>query len=577
MRSRLILVNIAAITVVVGLLFSLVLSLPNRVAADETNDNTSTALTAAGKPINIVQSDWKPAKKDVRAIIAEKLPENKLDSQCGKDDNPKVLSVKWGEYAAQQRVAFLKEGQAYKFPMRGDITAGGYAMPDLNPAYINLNHDFISTPFTSHRGETVHWNSIKVAFQGSDDLYDLSYRIVDAKGSSLEKRFSADSWKKIERTSQITSSCDSKTKINIYELPKSAQGHYLQYKIHLTYEGTINAGARLKYPKIERVSVELQPMKKGDGDTGTGDGTGKITIVTRKIVEKKITTQEDQTPNTAGTTNSAPLPLPDSTNPTPLPTVDPVTKCGTSKKMDDDPDIEFTLSDGKTKLEDKTDKAGEWQGADDKVGSFPTGRYTVKFGDDSDPEYQLAAICISPGFAVKSELDVKNKTAVFVVKKGLTAHVNAYYTKRKLPHVSMTKLAISDEIDLSKQVNDSTGGAGTPDPTAKRKVLNIIYPGQRFSYLIRYTATTEADAQNVVIRDVIPWPLRIPDDGTEKSPLQKLIQDGFKVSPDIRGHTLVTKTIGTVKAGTTGSIIIPVELPGDADLSGGAGGTGVTP
>lgn len=552
---------IYALVVLVGAMLVSFNSTPSY--ADDTNKPKKPTPSASpdgvvGKPINLIQSIWFKENKSDKAAVAEQLPVVRTDGKCGKDDNPKILSVSYSDYRGSHDVNFV-DGRG-SFKSKGKVKIGNDT--GVIDGYV------ISNGFTSNRAKSVAWNEVRVTYSGgTDSQVKLAYRTSNNDANQSVTEADNPQWKEATLTETRPSTCKKENKVAVFTLT-DVQAKYFQYKV--TVKGQYVAARKIfQSPTVQKVAISLQPTnaKKGGDDDGGGDKDkdkkeGKLTVSSVKIVEEKSDNGDDDTTATpasdATTEQSAPLPQDDKTTDGKPKLIQPQpTDCSKLPNTDPEPGIGFKFKQtqgGEIKVEDQeTDEDGEWKGLDGKVDAFPEGQYRITFDEIKDTNFKLVAICVSKNDVIKSELDVKNRQATFLVKKGHTTKVVAVYGPRIKPHIDMQKFAI-------EYITATQGDA----QTAKRKVLRLVYPGQKFTYLIRYENTGGADAKDVVIKDVVPSPLRIPE-----SAVEQLIDNGYKISPDPRGHTLVTKTIAGIKAGETGSVMIPVELPGDAFTSDG--------
>lgn len=209
------------------------------------------------------------------------------------------------------------------------------------------------------------------------------------------------------------------------------------------------------------------------------------------------------------------------------------------------PDVRVNLrqtAGGHTRIDDElTDDEGVWHGKGGNVDDFPTGTYTVTFGEFQKNDYQLVALCVSPDDGlhhVKTQTTPSNRQATIIVLPNQETKVTALYAPRTRPFISMNVFALEED---------------PADTNSSRRILRRIFPGQKLFYFIRYE-NTGADAKEVVIRNVLTDQLELPEEVVEDAEEKY----GFLVSTDSKGRTMITKTVGEVKSKEKGSFTIPV-------------------
>jgi uncharacterized repeat protein (TIGR01451 family) len=338
-----------------------------------------------------------------------------------------------------------------------------------------------------------------------------------------------------------------------YKTAINKNGKFFQYKINIKGKTT----------QIHTISLNAEPV--GGGSTSTPKptpsasttatatpssgpaGEGKILIQTRYLVDEASDAATSPTPSGGPILpTGSPKSSPTATASANANTVNPL--CYGDQNIESAANVALPLikaskADG-IKIEDEeTDDDGEWTGLNGEEDSFPADTYSVTFGDYDATTYKLVAFCDPDNdHLIRSQSDPKTKKATFSVKNGQKSTVIALYAKRTMPYISMNKYAVPGDI---------VSGVAT-------KILRIVYPGQKFNYLIRYTNTGGEAAKDLVIRDVIPAEFDV-DPTQGDTPDSKL-----KFAPDPRGGTLVTATLGNLAAGATGTLQIKVTLKSDA-------------
>lgn len=308
----------------------------------------------------------------------------------------------------------------------------------------------------------------------------------------------------------------------------------------------------------------LSPGASPNASSGPA-GEGKINIVTKKLVSKTSPSPSVQA-SAAGpilptlSPSSEPAPTSPSPNASPSDTVNPL--CYGEQDTQEAANVHLlsikqlgtTGGRDKINIEDQqTDEYGEWSGLNGNEDNFPADTYQINFGDFNATEFKLVAFCDPDNtHLIRSQSDPTNKKATLVVRNGQTSRLVALYAPRNNPYISMNKYAVP--------ANFASGVA--------QKILRIVYPGQQFNYLIRYTNSGGELAKNVIIRDVIPAELEVDASQAESA------DSNLQLQPDSRGGTLVTATIGDLPAGKTGSLQIKVKLKSDvfSDSASGVGG-----
>ncbi len=518
-------------------------------ASPSTSPTASTSPVATTLPLlRIVQQNWKT--KDAGKIVAEDLKEITFDDNCGEDESEKATSYAFEKYVVAKNITISSNG--------GNLSGKLGAL--VNDSYL------ISNPFSSNQGETSEWKRFNITISNTSspgkDTIQAYYRVSDEGGINKPDD---KSWIRLSDPTKTKGDKCGNNKVVNYKLDRT--GKYFQYMIKI---GTAN----IKGPQVvRRVNVKFRPSDgKGTSSptpTPTGSvtpdasGKGKLTILSEKVVASSVTPSPSgpplpnltpspsPTPSTKATPSAKATKSPTTTSsatPTPKTVqgarVNPV--CFAEQEKEAAPGVGFSVKQtagGNTTINDEaTDEEGQWKGLNGETDDFPAGTYTVNFKDFEKVDYKLVALCVTPDDGqhyLKTQTTASGSKATIIIRPGEETKVTALYAPRSKPYVTMSKFALD----------------------AKNKILKSIVPGQSFRYLIRYENTGESDAQSLTIQDVLPEQFYVS--ATENEILDDA-STPFKTSIDAQGRTIITKTIGTLKRGQKGSMIIPVTLRPDA-------------
>lgn len=244
-------------------------------------------------------------------------------------------------------------------------------------------------------------------------------------------------------------------------------------------------------------------------------------------------------------TGKSPLLPTGSPAPTPTPSIDPDQpnpKCLSDYGSEPLEGASFHIGpangDPSLAVQQTTDDQGVWQG------ERPAGNYKLTFAPLQPERLVLVAFCDdNTGRVLFSLTDPTTRIATVRVDPGQETRLIALYGPRTTPHIYIEKFATALP----------SGNAAT----AKR-VLRLVYLGQRFNYTLNYKNTGGEVAKGVTIYDVIPPELEVDINVLDDE------EGGLKLDPDARGGTLVTKEVGDLPAGEGGTITIPVTVKVDA-------------
>lgn len=504
---------------------------PSASLSPSPTPNASVKYRAFGRVMHLEQRLWaKERKKTAPVEIGKDLDKAQSETDdsasrrpndpCTTDDgNP---AYQWTQYLGQKNVAISND--------KGMIR--GRNRTKIAESYV------ISSVFTTLRGDSTRWSDMSMIVQSkSNKNYKLYYRVSDEAGTTDPDD---EGWVELKRPKYQDSACHPGKKRVSYSF--RARGKYFQYKVHVAGEKE----------NVEKVIFRAQRLKGSGLTTPTPtptvtptitptvsptvsanpNGEGKLTIITKRLAVKPTATPSAGgalLPTISPQAGATPSAFPQKINP----------NCFSNQNTEPAADVPISLRQlegGEKRIEDQqTDEEGLWQGIGGRD-SFPVGTYLLKWGDYEKEDYKLVDICIEPSVTVRrTETSVSgDQRATFSINKDQETKVVLLYAPRSKPYIALSKVAVS----------------------SKNKVLKSIYPGVGFRYLIRYENTGEVDAKDVVIRDVFAEQFYVQ--GTENQTIESMRD--VRLDVDVQGRTMLTKTIGTVKKGQKGSLIVPVVL-----------------
>lgn len=510
-----------------------------------------------------VQQAWRPlvqGNAGVKVVNTESEIFN--DRYCQLADDPVVRSYRWNNSYKLNGVANIAT--------RGDQNQVGIV--GINGRSLK-NSFVISHGLTFDTGPIVRWDGIDIEFDKDvADTLKVYYRLFDDP-SSATKKANDPSWIELADPTTVDPIDCGSTYMARYRVDRNAK--YIQYKFHVVSKKVrgrvqkqvvrrINiGGTTLRNITISpspsplpspTVSVSPTPIDEIT-PTPTAGGKGRITVLTKVL---NIPTPSPSPTDEAD--GDGPL-LPPSSSPSAAatPSVPPVSSlCFSQYDTEPAPEVELTVkekrSDGFVGEDQLTDDEGVWRGLDDQRDEFNAGRYDVTFGDHNPDELALVAFCVEPNddrYYVQTAMDVKKKLAAINVLPGAETRLIALYAPRSKPFVKLEKFALAGSIDKDGNIIDEK----------VRKKLKTVNPGQIFLYRIAYennavAGATEGDAKNILIQDVIPEGLELPDVVVENPELYDI---------EIRYHTaknqtIVSRKVDILKPGETGYIDIPVRV-----------------
>lgn len=447
-------------------------------------------------------------------------------TQCYSARN-KTRPAIWSSYIAAKGVSITG-------PKKGAIT--GRVNANIDESYV------ISNVFTTDEADSTEWKMFRLLIHRPKAINTIKvyYRISDDGGTTDPND---DSWIQLEDPTIKASVCAKNFSAASYKLNKV--GKYIQYKINLTGGKNKN-----NLQAISKVAIQAQPVKLVGGNDKNPSPSpsaspsidpnkaGKLTIITKKLTS---TTASNPSPAGPPLPNLTPTPKASAsaapTKPNPL--------CFDNDKTEPAPGVNLKVKQtegGDVFLEDQvTNDNGKWQGVDSGVDDFPVGTYVVNFGDFAKEDYKLVAICVEPNdgaHILKTQTDPLTGKATILIKAKTETKVIALYGPRNKPFISVNKFAID----------------------SANKVMKIVYPGQSFRYLIRYTNTSDTEARDVTIQDVIPEQFFVASSDT----VDPTNPTDFDTSLDALGRTIISKKISSLKPAEKKQIVVPVTLKPDA-------------
>lgn len=385
----------------------------------------------------------------------------------------------------------------------------------------------VSNVFTAAEGDAGRFTDLTILYDEPDkNALKISYR---ASNEPLPAIHAPADW--IDLPDPQANSAESCTKnVRIAKYPLDVTKKYFQYKVNVV-KGQEFRAAWFDIQGMKALAVEPTPNPTASADPSKDGDTGLLSITTKKLVTVAATA----TPSAA---LLPPSPIPSAT-PSNVP-AKPNPACFSNQNTEPAANVPIALRQiegGSTKVEDEqTDEDGLWSGVNEEQDDFPVGTYLLKWGDFEKNEYKLVDICVSPndGTNIKySGTSISGDArATFSIKKDQETKITLLYAKRDNPYIAMTKFAVNQQ----------------------NKIIRLIYPGSNFRYLIRYENTGEADALDVVIRDVIPQELYVV--GSESQDIKE--KATYDVELDALGRTIITRRLGKLVRGQRGSLIIPV-------------------
>lgn len=404
----------------------------------------------------------------------------------------------------------------------------------------------ISNIFTAAKGDVGHFTDLTILYDKPEkNTLKISYRASNEPLPAIHK---PEDWIELPDP-EISNSKNCSQKVRIAKYPLDVTKKYFQYKVNVV-KGQQFRAAWFDIQGMKDPSVKPSPEPTASGEPPKETENGLLTISTKKLVTITAT----PTPSTA---LLPPSPSPSAT-PSNLP-AKPNPACFNNQNTEPAANVPISLRQiegGSTKIEDEqTDEDGLWSGVNESQDDFPVGTYLLKWGEFEKNDYKLVDICVSPNDGTNVKYSQTSLTgdarATFNIKKGQETKITLLYGKRDNPYIAMTKFAVNRQ----------------------NKIIRLIYPGSNFRYLIRYENTGEADAENVVIRDVIPEQLYVV--GSESQAISQ--KAAYEVELDALGRTIITRRLGKLTKGQRGSLIIPViarpkafglpEDPGQSELA----------
>lgn len=511
-------------------------------------DPSASPVAGTHKKVAIRQALWSAKSNDkIVTIDTDGTPVDR-DKRCGDDRNEDTQTYNWNNYLAVARAANLEISKT-----KGELV-GKLIKEKISQSYL------ISQAYTLDGTQEINWTRMKIMFkQPLPGTITLYYRTFDDPSQATDSPTSS-SWIQVSdpNTLDVTEDDCTNSQIAAYRIEKKAK--YFQYKVHVSM--TKVKGKNVKQ-EVRRVSVFAEqgnsvvvtpspnPSSSVTPSPVTSGGNGTITVLTRYMPLDEDADDSNATPSPAASGPALPELTP---SPNALPSVDPSQPHPGCDNSDPAVDVKIKLKQltgGSTRIEDEqTDEDGQWRGLNGGVDQFPSGSYDLSFGDFEKNDYKLVAYCVIPDDGqhhLKTQADPSTGKITILVKPGSETKVIALYGARTRPYISMNKFAID-----AKSLQDAT--------SKPQKVLRVIYPGQSFIYRIKYKNTSDTDAKNVLIQDVIPSEFEIPDE---------VLNDendtyGLTVGVDAQRRTLIKKLIPEIKKGEEGSIYIPVTLRADA-------------
>lgn len=521
----------------------------NPTPGSTSTPNPTGAFSPAGKLYTVKQKEWKKLTSSTTVPI-EKMSRFETGKVCDDYSGGKATKPLWSNFSQRSSNIRLADSGA---TLRGTRNA------DLESAYL------ISSPFSTD-AQTAQWKEFSVLFKRKDtNTIKLAYRVGDRATTDQNDS----SW--LELSDPTTASTKRCGNFYLTTYRVDVVGKVFQYKVNLVsakadqdirqmaltaQPGTLNGNPTPTPTGDPSANPTGNPSSQPSGNPTTNPssqptGVGKVTIMTKYIVDSRPTLPSGQVDEFTGSSGPALPDLGDSTTNAGTTPVTPISYCSDLSSAEPAAEVSFSgkLTGGSTSfLDQQTDIDGTWRGIDGEVDEFPSGTYTVNFGDFNRSEYKLVDFCVSPDDGqhhLQSQTDPVTKKATIIVKPGQETKLTAVYGIRSKPYITLNKFAVDGPLD--------NGGA-------VRKVMRIVYPGQSFLYRVDYTNSGESDASNVVILDVLASELAIPEDQLDVI-LEKY---GISVQLDAKRRTLIKKTVGTLKKGETGSMYIPVTLRADA-------------
>lgn len=414
---------------------------------------------------------------------------------------------------------------------------------------------FISDAFTTQAGDSTLWQIFHFSYKPLSDAVHLYYR-VDDEGSTSDPNDS--NWIPVEYGGTDAAGKKQPKKTGTVKLNINQIGKYFQYMFKFeTTQASGNGRSKKIQSSVDSLGLTAQPLNKRDDGPAPdvtpspttepspsedpAEQTGTMKIYTKKFVVNAEPTDEPLTEASDGPS------LPDTTTvstPTPPTKID--TSCSGTSPTEPADNIAFTL---KQKAGDRfewpdesTDDDGYWDVTEDGTDAFATGTYEIKFGPIDDSDYKLVAICVAPDDGLHHLKTLTNPLtgiATIIIRGNQETRVTAFYGPKDKPHIVMNKYAVANEVG----------------PEKSRKVLRVLYPGQKFSYLINWKNTGD-QAKNVRVLDVLPDQVVL-----DEAALEAANDETIQPSRDNRGRLMVTKTFtGAIAAGAQGSFLIPVQV-----------------